>query len=249
MTDGVLLIHAFPLDARMWTPQQGDPRILAPNLPGFGGAEPAPGGVMTMAVAATACLEALDRASIDRAMICGLSMGGYVAFELWRRASDRIAGLVLADTRAPSDPPEVARGRRALADRLMHEGNILADDPPPLLSPDAPEELRRAVRAMIAEQPAASVAAAALGMADRPDSTPDLAGIDVPTLVIVADQDELIPAEASIPMVEAIPDAELATIEGAGHLSNMERPKIFSDLLRGHSDRCGVEVDIGPERM
>jgi len=99
MTDGLLLVHAFPLDGRMWEPQlaafsAGIP-ALAPHLPGFGGSPPA-GDVMTMRAGADRCVEALDAAGVDRAVVCGLSMGGYVAFELWRRARHRLAGLVLA---------------------------------------------------------------------------------------------------------------------------------------------------------
>jgi pimeloyl-ACP methyl ester carboxylesterase len=98
------------------------------------------------------------------------------------------------------------------------------------------------VRSTIADQPADAIAAAALGMAARPDSTPDLAGIDVPALVVTSDADTLIPAAISAPMAEQIPGAELAVIEGAGHLSNLERPDRFGELLDAHLARCGVEA-------
>ncbi len=160
---------------------------------------------------------------MDRAVVCGLSMGGYVAFELWRRARERFAGLVLANTRAGADSEEGAAGRRTLAARLVAEGSdFLVESPPPLLSEHASDELRRRVRELIAAQPAAAIAAAALGMAERPDSTPDLAAIDVPTLVITSDLDTLIPAAATSPMADQIPGAELAVIDGVGHLSNLE---------------------------
>src|SRR5918992_2976872 len=185
MRDGVLLFHAWPLDARMWEPQlealPNDLHVAAPNLPGFGGSEPV-GDVMTMSAAAERMVADLDRAGIDRALVCGLSMGGYVAFELWRRARDRVLGLVLANTRAVADAPDAAEKRRVLAERLRAEGNVLASEPPPLLAADAPPELFERVRALIADQTPDAIAAAALGMAERPDSTPDLATIDVPTL-------------------------------------------------------------------
>jgi pimeloyl-ACP methyl ester carboxylesterase len=133
MSDGLVLIHAFPLDARMWEGQRLGPRTVAPDLPGFGMAPPS-GPTMTMAAAGAKCLEAADAAGLDRFVVCGLSMGGYVAFELWRIARDRIAGLVLANTRATADTPEAAQGRRDLATRLRAEGNILAVTPPPLLA-------------------------------------------------------------------------------------------------------------------
>ncbi len=242
MTDGVLLIHAFPLDARMWDPQlaafsEGVP-VVAPHLPGFGGTASA-GEVMTMASAAERCVEALDAAGFDRAVVCGLSMGGYVAFELWRTARDRFAGLILANTRSGADTEEGAAGRRALAERLLAEGNgFLAESPPPLLSEQASGQLRLRVRELIASQPAASIAAAALGMAERPDSTADLATIDVPTLVVTSDGDTLIPVSATSPMADQIPGAELAVIDGAGHLSNLEAEGAFDELLAHHLERC-----------
>ena len=242
MSDGVLLVHAFPLDARMWEPQLGALAdalpVVAPHLPGFGGTEPA-GDVMTMSAAAGRCLDALDGADVDRAVVCGLSMGGYVAFELWRRAPERFAGLVLANTRAGADSQEGAAGRKALADRLRAEGNgFLVASPPPLLSADASDELWARVRELIQGQPADAIAAAALGMAERPDSTPDLASITVPSLVITARGDTLIPPEATTPMADQIPGAELASIDGAGHLSNLEAPGEFDELLARHVERC-----------
>jgi pimeloyl-ACP methyl ester carboxylesterase len=242
--DGLLLVHAFPLDARMWEGQATYLRALVPvvnvDLPGFGGT-PGAGRVMSMAAAAERCLEQLDAAGLETAVVCGLSMGGYVAFELWRRARTRVAGLVLANTRAEADAPEGVEGRRALAARLLREGNaFLAQDPPPLLSDRAPDHLRVTVSGWIADQPAVSIAAAAMGMAERPDSTPDLAGIDVPTLVITSTADALIPPDVTTAMAERIPEADLALIEGAGHLSNLEAPEVFGELLEAHVGRCGV---------
>ena len=239
MTAGLLLIHAFPLDSRLWEGQRLGPHTVAPNLPGFGGSQPA-GETMTMAAGAGRCLEALDAAGLDHAVVCGLSMGGYVALELWRSAPARVAGLILANTRAGADSPEGVQARLALAARLAADGNVLVDDPPPLLSAGADEELRAKVRGWIADQPAAAIAAAARGMAARPDSTPDLAGIDVPTLVITSDADTLIPAQVSAPMADQITGARLAVIEGAGHLSNLEAPEVFNALLREHLAACGV---------
>jgi non-heme chloroperoxidase len=93
---------------------------------------------------------------------------------------------------------------------------------------------------MIADQPAEAIAAALLGMAERPDSTPDLATIDVPTLVITSTQDQLIAPEISAEMAQRIPSARLETIEGVGHLSNLEAPEAFNRLLLDHAAACGV---------
>lgn len=241
MTDGFLFVHAFPLDARMWEPQIGALAdavpVVTPHLPGFGGT--AGGDVMSMDDAAVRCLESLDAAGVDRAVVCGLSMGGYVSLALWRMARERFLGLVLANTRAGVDTPEGAAGRRALAERLRAEGSdFLVENPPQLLSDGASPELRARVRDMIAGQPAGSIAAAALGMAERPDSTSDLPTIDVPTLIITSTRDTLIPPEATMPMAELVPNAELSIIEDAGHLSNLEAPEAFDELLAVHLERC-----------
>jgi 3-oxoadipate enol-lactonase len=239
MSDGLLLVHAFPLDARMWERQRFGVSTVAPDLPGFG-MTPSAGPTMSMAVAAEHCLQAADAAGLERFVVCGLSMGGYVTFELWRRARDRIAGLVLANTRAGADTPEAAAGRRDLAERLRKEGNVLAENPPPLLAEHAPEELQQRVKGWVADQSAEAIAAAALGMAERPDSTGDLAGIDVPTLVITSDGDRLIPADLTTPMAEQIGGARLEVLSGVGHLTNVEAPDRFTALLREHVVASGV---------
>jgi 3-oxoadipate enol-lactonase len=197
---------------------------------------------MTMALAADHCLQAANAAGLERFVVCGLSMGGYVTFELWRRARDRIAGLVLANTRAGADTPEAAAGRLDLAARLRSEGNVLAENPPPLLAEHAPEELQQRVKGWVADQSAEAIAAAAAGMAERADSTSDLAGIDVPTLVITSDGDRLIPADLTTPMAEQIPGARLEIIPGVGHLTNVEAPDRFTQLLGEHVATCGIRL-------
>ena len=244
MTDGLLLVHAFPLDARMWEPQVatfGDALpVVAPHLPGFGGSVPA-GDVMTMDAAASRCLEALDQAGVERAVVCGLSMGGYVALALLAMAPHRVMGLALANTRAEADPPEGAAGRRALAERLLAEGSaFLVAEPPPLLSDHAPQVLQDRVRTLVADQPAPAIAAAALGMAARPDRRDELGAIGVPTLVVTSDGDRLIPAALTASMAAAIPGAELLRIAGVGHLSNLEAPEEFDGGLSRLLARCGL---------
>ena len=149
-----------------------------------------------MAAAARACTRALDEAGVDTAVVCGLSMGGYVAFELWRAARPRVAALVLANTRAEPDTPEAAAARRALAERLRSEGTgFLVDRAPAAARGRTPRpSSRERVRGWIGDQTADAIAAAALGMAERPDSVPDLAEIDVPTLVITGDARSADPA-------------------------------------------------------
>ncbi|MBI4261806.1 MAG: alpha/beta fold hydrolase [Actinobacteria bacterium] len=244
---GLLLIHAFPLDARMWHPQVEALRdrlpVAAPHMPGFGpgdgGSEPSGLRVMTMEHAVERSIGELNGLSVNQAVVVGLSMGGYVALDLWRRHPDRVRGLVLANTRAEADD-EAGRDRRAaLAERLASEGSgFLVESPPPLLSDGAPDDLRAWVRSNIADQPASAIAAASLGMAERPDSTGDLGGITVPTMVISSGGDTLIPPAESRRMADAIAGASYHEIEGAGHLSNLEAPEAFNELLALHLKRC-----------
>jgi len=244
MTDTLVLIHGFPLDGTMWDFQDGalsgTVQVLAPSLPGFGGTPPA-GSTMTMDSAARSVFAALDAAGSQQAVVCGISMGGYVAMEMWRQAPHRFQGLVLANTRSGADDDAGRQRRLDLAARLDAEGNgFLVESPGPLLSEGAGDELWSDVRAIVGAQPAASIAAAARGMAERPDSTGDLASISVPTMVITSTGDTLIPADVSSPMADLIPDATLEAIEDAGHLSNMEAPGEFTMLLERHLTVCGL---------
>jgi 3-oxoadipate enol-lactonase len=232
----LLLIHAFPVDASMWDQQVADlseeHQVLAPSLPGFGGL-PTAGEVLTMDVAADTAAAELDRAGSERAVVAGLSMGGYVAFSLWRRHRDRVAGLVLANTKAEPDDEAGRERRRGVAQKARQEGSAgIADAPPPLLSEAADPALWDRVKEMIRRQPGDSIAAASLGMADRPDSRPILGEIDVPTTVLTASGDTLIPPEVTAPMAEAIPNAQLVMLQNAGHLSNLEDPKGFTQAFR-----------------
>jgi pimeloyl-ACP methyl ester carboxylesterase len=239
----LLLVHAFPVDAGMWDEQvtalDGEVRVLAPSLPGFGGT-PSVGDVMTMDAAADFLAEELDRAEVDRAVVCGLSMGGYIAFSMWRRHSQRIAGLVLANTKAEPDD-DAGRERRAqVAEKARKEGSgAIADAPPPLLSEGADPALWDRVKKIIRSQPGDAIAAASLGMAERPDSRPVLSQIDVPTAIVSGSADSLIPPDVTSAMAEEIRGSELVLLEGAGHLSNLEEPDGFTTALRGICDRAG----------
>src|SRR6266508_1823826 len=215
MTNGLLLLHVFPVDASMWEPQlaaiRGELAVVAPNFPGFGDA-PLAGEVSTMDEAAEVAAAEVAAAGLDRVVVCGLSMGGYVAFAFRRKFRDRVAGLVLANTRAGADDEAGRERRRALAQRLRAEGNeFLVESPPPLLSSEAPAELWNHVKSIIATQSAEAIAAASLGMAERPDSTADLPVIDVPTLVITSSANTLIPPDATSPMADAIPRAQFSS--------------------------------------
>jgi 3-oxoadipate enol-lactonase len=238
----ILLIHAFPVDASMWSAQvealSDEHTVLAPSLPGFGGM-PSVGDVMSMDAVADFLSGELDRSGAERAVVCGLSMGGYVAFSLWRRHRDRVGGLILANTRAEPDDEAGKERRRTVAEKARNEGSgAIAESPPPLLSADAGEDLWERVKGWIRAQPGESIAAASLGMAEREDSRPILGDIDVPTAVITSTGDTLIPPDVSSPMAEAIPAADLVILDGAGHLSNLEDPQGFNTAVRSVLSRA-----------
>jgi pimeloyl-ACP methyl ester carboxylesterase len=239
---GILMLHAFPLDSGMWSRQvdglSASVPVVPVDLPGFDGAPLAePEGWMDKAADRAAA--ALNGTGIDRVVVCGLSMGGYVAFSFWRRHRDLVAGLVFANTRADADDEAARERRRGMAERLRAEGSgFLLESPPPLLSEQAPEALWDEVRTHIERQPPEAIARAALGMAARADSAADLAGIDVPVLVITADADTLIAPEISQRIADGIPGSKLAVITGAGHLSNLEAPDEFNRLVLEHVERC-----------
>lgn len=237
----LLLLHAFPLSHRMWEPQiaafSGSHRCLAPDFPGFGASELPGEGASRMDDFATDAVALLDHLGISRAVVCGLSMGGYAALALWERHPERIRGLVLADTRSGADAPEGRERRLALAERVLTEGSgFLAGEMPAKLLGASTLEQRPELRRTIAEWSAgarpAGVAAASRGMAERPDRTGLLAGLSVPVLVVVGEEDTLTPPEESRSMAERIPGAELVVIPGAGHLSSLERPEAFNEALR-----------------
>jgi pimeloyl-ACP methyl ester carboxylesterase len=235
----VVLLHAFPLDSRMWLPQVeglAGYQALVPDLRGFGAARAMAGERSPIDLLAddVACL--LDDRRLDRVVLCGLSMGGYVALAFARRHPERLGGLVLLDTKAGPDS-EAARGERlAMADRVRAEGVGFV---PELMLPqllgetsrrERPEVVERVTETILDQDPG-GIAAAQRGMAERPDSTPSLAGIDVPTLVIVGAEDELAgPGEART-IAAAVRDARLVQVPGAGHLVNLEQPAAVNDVL------------------
>jgi pimeloyl-ACP methyl ester carboxylesterase len=173
----------------------------------------------------------MDAAKIERAAVAGLSLGGYVAFALWRRHRDRVERLFLADTRAEADT-EDARDKRLRLAALIREHGIeaLLKTPPPWLRKGSPfwDPLLKMIRGQTPD----GVAQGSVAMAHRPDSRPDLPTIDVPTAVVVGEEDEITPLELAKVMSDAIPNATLSIIPAAGHLANIEAPTAFETALR-----------------
>jgi pimeloyl-ACP methyl ester carboxylesterase len=234
----VLFVHGFPLDRAMWRHQLAvltRCRRIAPDLRGAG-ASSAPADGYSMGRYADDLVAVLDALEVPRAVVCGLSMGGYVAFELVRRYPDRLAGLVLCDTRAESDTEEGRRSRDELATLAEHEGAAAVAERmlPKMLAPTTvaeQPELVAEVRAMMQRAPVAGLVGALRAMRERPDSTPVLPAIRVPTLVIVGEEDQVTPPAGVERMAAAIPGARVARIPAAGHLAPLEQPIPTSSAL------------------
>lgn len=232
----LLLIHAFPLSSAMWEDQldalSTRMRVIAPDLYGFG-ASARGSGAASLDRHADDLAGLLDELKIEKATIAGLSMGGYISFAMLRRHRDRIERLILADTRAGADSEEGKQGREKNAQLAEAEGaGAIADQMlPKLLSANATDEVRDEVRKIIKANDRAGLVAALRAMAARPDSTPLLVTIDVPTLVIVGSEDALTPPSEARAMRAAIPGSRLVEIPGAGHLSNVEAPDAFNTAI------------------
>lgn len=249
--DCLVLIHAFPLSADQWQPQLAAPppgwRVVAPDLRGFRGPGPpgtggAPMGATSIDEYAADIVALLDRLEVDRAVVAGLSMGGYIAFGLVRIAPERVRGLVLADTRPQADSDETRARRRHMLARLEQVGVAgVADDLLPTLVGrttlgERPAVVAR-VRALIEANAPEAIAAAVHALIGRPDSTPLLPQIRVPTLVIVGEEDTLTPPDVAEAMHRAIAGSALAVIPSAGHVSNLEHPEAFTLSLAAFLQR------------
>lgn len=263
----ILFVHGFPLDSSVWTHQlaalPAGWHALAPDLRGFGrsplGAwagelssgrrvgngiafpdEP----VLTMDRLADDMAALIEKEVGRPAVICGLSMGGYVALSLWRRRPDLVRALVLADTRAETDSDEARENRRRTAQLAREEGARPVADAMigNLLAPatlDGDSDVVDRVRRMILATPPATLVAALAGLAARHDATGELPHIDVPTLVVVGEQDAVTPPAVARSMADAIPGARLAIIPGAGHLACLEAPEAFNQALAAFLDGIG----------
>ncbi|MGK4583015.1 alpha/beta fold hydrolase [Kitasatospora sp. HPMI-4] len=246
----LVLLHAFPLSARMWEAQlellpglSGDAaRVLTMDQRGFGAAELGE-EEPSLDLIADDVARLLDAAGIDRAVVGGLSMGGYVAMAFARRHGDRLSGLLLADTRATVDSGQVRANRERIARTVLARDSVrlLAEEKieEGLLGPGTDPELVARVRKMIAESAPRAVAWAQRAMAARGDSLDTLASVTVPSAVIVGEFDALAPLDEARLMADVLPDAHLTVIPSVGHLSSLEAPETFNAAVRGLLRRVG----------
>jgi pimeloyl-ACP methyl ester carboxylesterase len=238
--DAVLFLHAFPLDASQFDHQvaalSGDVRCVRVDMWGCGTSGPPPSGAPSLDDFAASVLAVLDSRDIERFTLVGVSMGGYLAFAVWRLAAKRIRALALCNTRASADDDAQRQARLAMADRVEREQSVESIVEPMverLLGPVAREEVHIAdpVRGRIRRCSPAGVVYAQRAMAARRDASELLGSIDVPTLVIAGTQDAVIPDTEVRAMSGLIPGARFVELD-CGHLSNLEEPRAFNGALR-----------------
>ncbi len=238
----LVLLHAFPIGANLWEPQMRSIpagwRLITPDLRGFGGStEVESASALSIADYADDVVALLQELGVKRAVIGGCSMGGYAALALYRSTPHIFDGIILANTRAGADSPESRANRRnmlALVDREGPSG-VARDMMPKLLGRTTHETNTTAeatVRRLIKQQSPTAIRHAIDRMMHRPDSTPLLAQVSVPALVITGAEDEMIPVEESRRIASGITGAKLVIVPGAGHLANLEQPEAFNDAMK-----------------
>jgi len=235
----IVLIHGYPFNRSLWNEQvaalSNSYRIITPDLRGFGESDSSPGPA-TMNRMAQDVAQLLDHLEITRAVIGGLSMGGYVALAFYKQFPSRVLALILADTRAQADTEEGKQTRAQQAEKALSEGMAGIADAmlPKLLTPETvskrPEIVKR-VRDMMLKTKPEGAASALLGMAEREDQTELLPRITSPTLILVGAEDALTPVADSEKMHKTIAGSRLVVLENAGHVSNLERTGEFNEAL------------------
>lgn len=237
----LLLIHGYPLSAAIWHAQleglRDTAHMVTPDLRGFGDSQ-ASEGIYTMDLLAEDCAALLDALGVTQpAVIGGISMGGYVAFAFYRKYPARVAGLILTGTRAIPDSPDGKLNRERTADLAQREGStaIARAMLPKMFAPGiyaGRPELPRQLREVMEKASVNGIVGALLGMRDRPDSTPTLAQITCPTLILHGAEDQLIPLAEAEAMSAAIHGARLAVIPNAGHMPQLEQPELYNQAMR-----------------
>lgn len=243
----VLFVHGFPLDHSMWNAQMEflseTHRCLAVDLRGFGQSSVEPGTFLMerMADDLAALLIALKiRKPVT---LCGLSMGGYVAWQFWRRHPSMLARLILCDTRAVADTEDARKQRLEAALKLESQGaEFLADAMLPKLyateTRQSQPELIAACRAVMLANPPAGIAAAARGMAERPDVTAWLPKINVPSLLITGEKDAISSVEEMAAIAKTMPDAYQVVIPASGHMAPQEQPTLVNEAISEFLNRA-----------
>ena len=243
----VLFVHGFPFDRTVWRHQLATlSRVqrIAPDLRGVGASGAPASDSYSLARYADDLVAVLDALAIRAAVVCGLSMGGYIIFELLRRHAGRVRAIVLADTKVEPDSEQTKRDRDELAALAERQGQDAVIDRllPRLLAPatrGARPDVVAVVREMARRWTVPGLVGALRTLRDRPDSTATLSGVRVPTLILVGQEDEVSPPAAAQVMAGLVPGAQCHVIPAAGHLAPLEQPRatgrLLSDFLSGLS--------------
>jgi len=210
-------------------------RVIAPQYRGFDGGAGEPAATSIDDYAGDV-IDLLDALHINEAVVGGLSMGGYLAFAILRHAARYVHALVLADTKSPADTPEGVEGRKRMLQLVQEKGAAgVADEMIPKLLSETTRKTRPdivdRVRTLVLSSSAEAIGGAVRALMTRPDSTPLLPTIHVPTLIVVGAEDSLTPPSAAHDMHRAIAGSDLVEIPAAGHLSNLEQPDQFQATL------------------
>jgi len=235
----ILLIHGFPLAGEMWRPQREflefrGWRVLAPDLPGFGGNGAQP--PLTMDGYADGLIALLDQQKLPRAVIAGMSMGGYILLNLLDRFPERVSAAVFVATRAEADDPagKARRTELAAAARAGRSAEVIGGLNEALFAPrtlQTKPELQERVRRWMEQASPDGLAAALLAMRDRPDYAARLPEFDLPSLVVGGSADQLLGPAPYQALLEGLPRGEGCLLDGAGHLLNLEQPAAFNRCL------------------
>ena len=242
----VVLLHGFPLSGAIWREQQqrlsDRYRVITPDLRGHG-RSPAPAGVYDMDLLARDVLALLDTLAIEKAVIMGHSMGGYVALAAWKLAPDRFLALGLIASQAGADTEEGRQGRYKLVEKVAAEGNKVVAEAmlPKLFAPDLPAEapIVETVRQLILNTQPAGIIGSLQGMALRPDSGAVLHKISVPVLILAGAQDQIIPPDKAKAMAAVMKTATLTMVQHSGHMPMLEQPAATTTALDDFLSRVG----------
>ena len=234
----VLFIHGWPHDRSLWAAQmsglQTQARCIAPDLRGFGDTSVAP--PYSIDQYADDLVALLAMLGVERAVVCGLSMGGYVALAMLRRHREVFRGLILTSTRATADTPEAREKRLKLIEFVGEQGMqaLAARQLKAMVGEttfNSRPDVLEALRFMMAQAPIEGVVGGLRAMADRRDSTDLLAGIDFPTLVVSGAEDTFTVPEEMRTLAETIPGSRLEVIQGGGHVCPYEKPAAFNHVV------------------
>ncbi len=238
----VVLIHGFPLCRKMWRTQvtalaDAGYRVVCPDLPGFGESQLLAGSV-SMGAYADAVINLLDKLGIERAVIGGMSMGGYVLLNLVERYPERLLGAMFLVTRAAADDAAGKEKRTLLAAEVNAGNQMIVPEAfsQVLFAPETASRNPRLiaeVRQWMESTSAAGIAGGLLAMRDRGDSVAKLVNFDMPSLVVGAELDLAVPLEHSLVLANGLPNAELKIIPDAGHMANLEQSVMFNEVLIG----------------